>query len=44
MGIKFLSKYIEAANGFLRMQSWQCGRSIELLTELQKYATDDKNK
>ena len=39
VGIEFLSKYIEAAEGNLRMQSWQCDRPKEILTELNKMIT-----
>ena len=40
IGMKFLSKYIELAKGSLSLQSWQCERPEELLTELNKMAKE----
>ena len=37
VGTMFLTRYVEAARGTLRMQSWQCERPDELLIELKKF-------
>lgn len=37
VGTMFLTRYVEAARGALRLQSWRCERPDELLIELKKF-------
>ena len=37
VGTMFLTQYVEAARGALRLQSWRCERPDELLIELKKF-------
>ena len=36
VGIELLTKYVEVAHGAMRMQSWNCDRPEEILSEFRK--------
>ncbi len=43
IGKGFVTKYISAAEGSIRLQSWNCDRPRQILKEFEETACDNNN-